>query len=221
MTTQKKTSRAYGESDQRAIAAEGLRTIVASTKRRRDAFALFAQALQYPATCESLVDLEALSHAVSAPLPEFAEDIHTSCAPLNLRGIRTEYTRLFIVGDCISLYGSSYLNGPQNEAARVARIYRFMGLAKALSSNEPADFLAFEFDFLNYLCSMEINAMTAHDSRSSYEWRAQQREFWEMHVQAPAEAVAALVCERTRCRYFAVVARSLRCTTTKSLFNRL
>lgn len=102
--------------------------------------------------------------------------------------LRVEYTRLFSSTPIlVPLCGSSYLPPIPaceggGESILVEREYKAQGLSAFGTSNEPADFIVREWDFMYYLRFYEAASWMGQDSQSAMEWSETARHFYESHL---------------------------------------
>ncbi len=122
--------------------------------------------------------LEELSELFSLPIPAELQQ------PLDLTDLEVAYTGLFINrfgGAPAPPYGSVYLEKDAKlmgeSCLRVAESYRNEGL-NIDSSDEPADFLATELEFLYYLAANEEAAEESDDAAAASSWQTKQADFF-------------------------------------------
>lgn len=214
-----------------AAAAEGLRQFLDNAKARANCFSFFAVALQFPASEQAfcaggdcspqqvqavVAALGVPQVALGIPQPELAPALAPAPAPPTLAAARAEYTRLFVAPSpaLASLYGATYHPGAAHERATVAAIYAHAGVKPALPSNEPADFLPFEFDYLNYLAQLELHALHAQDFQGARDLRAAAESFNAEHLSTPATHLGATLATHAALPFYRTLGTLLQAAPT-------
>ena len=151
-----------------------------NSTERKTCYQILAAIFSYPE--QGLVDslqlcLKDLSHLLDLPIPAELQQ------PSELTDLEVAYTGLFINrlgGAPAPPYGSIYLGseaqlmGASN--LRVAESYSSEGLNMD-ASDEPADFLATELEFLYYLVNEEEAAEEDEDATAVANWQQKQSNF--------------------------------------------
>ena len=149
-----------------------------------------------------------------------------------IQGFRTSFTRLHVAPPRpVSLQASWWMRRhgadgmPVNagkamnpdEAARVARQYRALGLRIRDEVNTPADHIANELDFLAYVLRMEADALHDGDEQSAREWNCVSLGFAREHFSTPAQLMAQETLARTEEPLHVFSARLLAALASASL----
>ncbi len=116
-----------------------------------------------------------------------------SCLAYDSKAILTdlarEYARLFLVAgrsESAFPYESVYTSGErllmQDARDAVVEIYRAEGLARSNQFDEPEDHIAFELEFMAYLCRRAGDALSGNDAAAASECCEKQRNFVKEHL---------------------------------------
>ncbi len=151
-----------------------------NSTERKTCYQILAALFNYPE--RGLLDclelhLKQLSTLLDLPLPAELRQ------PAELTELEVAYTGLFINclgGVPVPPYGSVYLEAEAQlmgaSSLRVAESYRHEGLNME-ASDEPADFLATELEFLYYLINEQETAEQAGDGAAVCNWKQKQANF--------------------------------------------
>jgi len=108
-----------------------------------------------------------------------------------LTDLAVDYARVFLgaglaQGDGAYPYESVYTSPDrlvmQDARDEVLKIYREEGLDRAEEFNEPEDHVAFELEFMAYLCQKTTEALKDGDKGSALGYLEKQKEFLEKHL---------------------------------------
>ena len=146
---------------------------------------------------ELLEQMARMGLSVEVDLPEISEGYRMLKGFLEhptgstLTDLAVEYARIFLgagvkSGDGAYPYESVYTSPDrlvmQDARDQVLKLYREEGLGRAEEFNEPEDHIAFELEFMSYLCQKTTEALKDGDKGEALGYLKKQKNFLEEHL---------------------------------------
>ncbi|MFC2056741.1 molecular chaperone [Chloroflexota bacterium] len=145
---------------------------------------------------ELLEQMARMSLPVEVDLPEISEGYRILKSFLEhptggtLTDLAVDYARIFLApgarGNAAYPYESVYTSPDrlvmQDARDQVVKLYREEGLGRAEEFNEPEDHIAFELEFMSYLCQKTTEALKDGDKGGASGYLKKQKNFLEEHL---------------------------------------
>lgn len=142
------------------------------------------------ALLKEFFDSERINSKISASIDKFLKylmEIHkTSIPEVYLLELQKEYTKLAHVSKprLLPLFESVYKEGKliQESTIKVVQLYRQVGLKVTNTFSLPPDHICLELEFMAYLCSQEVQALTKNESNMVKKWQELQFQMFCDHL---------------------------------------
>ena len=161
--------------------------------------------------CENLTSLLAATGCLDAAAA--AEKMTAALTESDQRTLLVEHARLFVGPFELTAppYGSVYLEKGRrlmgDSTLAVQKMYHDAGLD--LEAKDAPDHIAFELEFLHYLCQCELEAAGRDDHAAVQEFRRQQATFYSRYLAPWVPDFCAAIRNGTECGFYSALAECL------------
>ncbi len=170
---------------------------------------------------ELLDQMSRMDLAINVDLPDISEGylmlkgFFEHLTERTLTDLAVDYSGIFLgAGECQqcaypyeSVYTSPMKLVMQDARDQVLKHYRENGLGRAKEFNEPEDHIAFELEFMSYLCQKMAKALKANDKGLALGYLKKQQRFLQEHLAVWVPAFCRDVQRMARGDFYKAIAK--------------
>jgi TorA maturation chaperone TorD len=182
---------------------------------RSKAYKLLAECYHQPTNKASLYAKE-LTNQLCLVCPQATNAASSMIASGGAEDLAVNYARLFVGPFALTAppYGSVHMEGERKcmgeSTLDAAKCYAEFGLGAAEGYHDALDHIAVELEFMHFLCSQELSALSKEEPEDAHYLKSRQRYFLERHLAVWITAFTSSVEEHAQSSYYRNLAQATR-----------